>query len=152
MCSMCTHEWNLCLKSVLGLHWASSLSWLHFGDSGVRLQQVPAQEPVDPVRRHRDPGRQRGPPPQQSRVHRTAHATPDREMERAQGRRQRPISPSGVPQQCSNSFTGQHPTIFLLLKYLWVYFWGSLWAQFLHNFSSAFHLLKIYYSSRLLGH
>ena len=48
------------------MHRAGSLPGLHPGHAGVRLQQVPAQEPAHPLRRHRNPGRLGGTPPQQA--------------------------------------------------------------------------------------
>lgn len=36
-----------------GVHRAGAVPGLHPADPGVRLQQVPAQEPANPLRRHR---------------------------------------------------------------------------------------------------
>ena len=67
------------------MHGACPLPRLHPRDAGVRVQQVPAQEPAHLVRRHRHSGGQRWPPPQQARLHQPPHPSPHPEVECAQG-------------------------------------------------------------------
>ncbi|XP_075594282.1 transportin-2 isoform X2 [Balearica regulorum gibbericeps] len=80
-----------------GVHGAGAVPQLHPGHPGLRLRQVPAQKPADPLRRHWDPRRLRGAPPQPAGVHPEADASTHPEVERAEGRGQGPLPAAGVP-------------------------------------------------------
>lgn len=60
-----------------GVHGAGAVPGPHPADAGVRLQQIPAQEPADPVRRDRHLGGLGRTPPQQAGVYQPVDAAPD---------------------------------------------------------------------------
>lgn len=59
-----------------GVHRARAVSGPHPADARGRVQPIPAQEPPHTVRRHRHPGRLRGPSPQQAGIYQLVDAPP----------------------------------------------------------------------------